>query len=33
MGKPVFIDFLKISRPKIDMQFIRDLPYRITLCI
>ena len=31
MGKTVFIDFLKIARPKINMQFIRDLPYRVTL--
>ena len=31
MGKPVFIDFLKITRPKINMQFICDLPYCITL--
>jgi len=31
MGKPVFIDFLKIARPKIDMKIIRDLPYRVAL--
>ena len=31
MGKPVFIDFLKITRPKINMQFVCDLPYRVTL--
>ena len=31
MGKTIFIDFLKIARPKINMQFVRDLPYRVTL--
>ncbi len=31
MSKSVFIDFLKIACPKVNMQIIRDLPYRVTL--